>query len=118
MATFSPPHVFDVPRVPPDTGDSVRVAMQHYSPLPRGVSLLKNQDGSYTLVDGPTGLQMDAAAYTYLGGHIYDITDDEAAALIAAGYGDGVSGYGGMSSVTIDGLSGSIDSLVGTINGL
>ena len=52
---------------------------------PRGRSVLKN-NGVYTTLDGPTVDQVNSADIAYLGGHIYEITDAEAAALTAAGY--------------------------------
>lgn len=48
--------------------------------------MLKNRDGTYTIVDTPTGDQIDAAAMAYIGGHIYEVDDTEAAALVAAGF--------------------------------
>lgn len=41
---------------------------------------------TYVLTDSPTVDQVNAAAIAYLGGHIYEVTDEEAAALEAAGY--------------------------------
>lgn len=51
----------------------------------RGRSVLKNA-GVYTTLDVPTSDQVDAADIAYIGGHIYEITDEEYNALIAAGY--------------------------------
>lgn len=91
MALFEPPTVADVPRVLPDTTGPGYWLFRHFSPLLRGRSVLKAHDGTYTTVDTPTGDQIDAASVAYIGGHIYEISDDEAAALTAAGYGAGVS---------------------------
>lgn len=53
---------------------------------------------SYQKIQDPSDEQIEAADVTYLGGHIYEITEAEAAALTAAGYGAGlggaVDGYG------------------------
>lgn len=52
---------------------------------PRAYSVLKT-GGVYTTVATPDGAACAAADIVYLGGHTYDITDDEAADLIVAGY--------------------------------
>lgn len=53
--------------------------------IPRGISLLVT--GS-TVIQNQTPSQDDLAAadYYFLGGHNYDISDEQAAVLIAAGY--------------------------------
>lgn len=86
MPTFQPPVAYDVPRVLPDSKGPGYWLMRHYSPLPRGRTVLKAADGTYTTVDNPTQLQVLAAAVAYLGGHVYEVTTEEAAALTAAGY--------------------------------
>lgn len=91
MPQFQPPTVNDVPRVLPDSTGPGYWLFRHYSPLPRGRTVLKAADGSYTTVDVPTGDQIAASVAVYLGGHIYDITTAEAAALTSAGYGAGVT---------------------------
>ncbi len=48
--------------------------------------MLKAHDGTYTTVDTPTTEQVAAAQVAYLGGHLYEVTVTEAAALTAAGY--------------------------------
>lgn len=78
--------MFDVPRVLPDTRGPARSLFRHYSPLPRGRTVLKSADGTYTTVDNPTQLQVLEAAVAYLGGHCYEVDAAEAAALTAAGY--------------------------------
>lgn len=50
-----------------------------------GSSVLKI-DGEYVTLDYPTQDQIASASATYLGGHIYQVTAEEAAELIAAGY--------------------------------
>lgn len=88
---FQPPVVFDVPRVLPDTTGPSYWLMRWYSNLPRGRSVLKI-DGTYITVDTPTAEQQAAASVAYIGGHIYDITPEEASALAAAGYYVALSG--------------------------
>lgn len=58
---------------------------RHRSAQPRGRSVLKNS-GVYTIVDTPTSDQCDAADIFYLGGHIYEVSEDEATALTTAGF--------------------------------
>lgn len=86
MATFSPPTVDDQSRLPPGSSGPGRALWRHYSSAVRGRSVLKNRDGTYTIVDTPTGDQIEAAAYAYIGGHDYEVTSEEAAALVAAGF--------------------------------
>lgn len=52
----------------------------------RGLTLLQN-GGIYSEVDGPSDEQISMAEVTYLGGHTYLVTNDEAARLTTAGYG-------------------------------
>jgi len=53
----------------------------------RGVSLLK-ESGVYRQTSEPLAEEIAAAEITYLGGHVYEVTAEEAAALTAAGYGN------------------------------
>lgn len=48
--------------------------------------MLKAHDGSYRTVDYPTQDEIAASAAVYLGGHIYEVSADEASALTNAGY--------------------------------
>lgn len=59
-----------------------------YYGIDKGVSILKNQDGSYYQTEYPTTDQIDACAVIYMGGHETPITADEATALANAGYAD------------------------------
>lgn len=62
----------------------------------RGVSLLKEL-GIYRQISDPSAEEITAADVVYLGGHVYEITPEEAAALVAAGYGSwivAVNAYG------------------------
>jgi len=67
-----------------------RVEMWFCNNVERGLTVLK-KDGVYTTVDFPYQGDCDDADICYLGGHIYDVDDDEAAALENAGYGDCLS---------------------------
>lgn len=84
--TFQPPTTADVPRVPVGAGGPGSRLFQRYSPLVRGRSILKNQDGTFTLLDTPSEDQIAASLAVYLGGHVYEVSDEEAAALEAAGF--------------------------------
>lgn len=91
MPTFQPPtdnfHALsdfdvDIPRTP-----QVRRSynlLRHYGSLPRGRNVFRLLDGTYT-ENEPADMAL--VATTYYGGHVYDITSDEAADLTAAGYG-------------------------------
>ena len=61
-----------------------------FGAIDRGLTVLK-KDGVYTVTDFPYQGDCDDADICYLGGHIYDVSDDEAAALIAADLGDGLN---------------------------
>ena len=63
-----------------------RVEMWFCQNISRGLTVLK-KDGVYTTVDFPYQGDCDDADIVYLGGHVYDVTEEEAAALYAAGYG-------------------------------
>lgn len=54
-------------------------------PYTRGYALLKTGD-TYVETTYPSQHEMDAADVVYLGSHIYEVSADEAADLIAAGY--------------------------------
>lgn len=53
--------------------------------LDRGISVLK-VDGEYYEVRTPSQDETALASIVYLGGHEYEVSDEEAAELIAAGY--------------------------------
>lgn len=52
---------------------------------------MKNTDGTYTLLDTPSEDQIAASLAVYMGGHIYEVSDAEAALLEAAGFELGLS---------------------------
>lgn len=87
MPTFEPPVAYDVPTVLPTTRGPARDLFRWYAGgRARGRTVLK-EAGTYVVVDMPTSARCDAAEAVYLGGHIHTITDAEAAALTAAGFG-------------------------------
>lgn len=55
--------------------------------IPRGVTLIV-KDGIVEATLYPYQNTLADADYYFLGGHVYTVTDDQAAVLIAAGYGD------------------------------
>ena len=59
--------------------------------ITRGVTVLKNQNGSYTSITYPTTDDFNASLFVYQGGHVYTISDAEAALLTAAGYGSNLN---------------------------
>jgi hypothetical protein len=83
--TFEPPTVLDNPTVLPTTRGPAYDLFKWYGTRARGRSVLKNA-GIYTVLDMPTTDQVNSADIAYLGGHIYEVTVDEANALIAAGF--------------------------------
>lgn len=90
MPTFEPPIAYTVPRVLPDTRGVEYALMKNFSALPCGRTVLKI-GGTYATYDAPDALTVASATEVYLGGHISPITDAQAAALTAAGYGDGIT---------------------------
>jgi hypothetical protein len=95
MPTFQPPtdnfhsladFSVDLPNSP-----EVRRAyglLRHYGSLPRGRNVYKLDTGTYT-ENEPS--DMTTVVITYYGGHVYDLTEQEAADLTAAGYGAYIS---------------------------
>ena len=51
-----------------------------------GLTLLKWPDGSYQTVENVSDDQIEQASIAYIGGHEYDVDEDEAVDLTAAGY--------------------------------
>lgn len=77
---FSPPATTEQPR---PKGD------RFWSRIRRGYvgsSVLKAHDGSYVTTSYPTQDQIAASSAVYLGGNVYEVSDEEAAALQTAGY--------------------------------
>lgn len=86
MTTFQPPTVEDVPRVLPDTRGAALLLMCHYSPLPRGRSVIW-ESGHFVTRDEPDSTGRVEGVDLFLGGHVYTISDAMAAVLTADGYG-------------------------------
>jgi hypothetical protein len=81
---------FDVDTPPTE---NLRVAfrlLRHFASLPRGRNVYKLDDNTYTENDPADS---DTIQISYLGGHTHTVTDDEAASLTTAGYGDYIEGY-------------------------
>lgn len=55
-----------------------------------GVTVLKEKDGSYRTIEVPSEDDQVNADTVYLGGHVHLVSDEEAASLSAAGFGDGL----------------------------
>lgn len=99
MPLFAPPTVVELPAIAdPERYDLAALRhARYYAPrVAVGRSVLKIS-GSYQTVANPTQAQLDScdevlwpdgtiAPEFYLGGHIYDITAAQAAALTTAGY--------------------------------
>ena len=58
--------------------------------VPRGQTLIVNGT-SVVMTQTPSQDDLAAASYYFLGGHEYEISDEQAAVLIAAGYSDYVT---------------------------
>lgn len=56
--------------------------------IPRGISLLLRQDGTYLLTRYPWQGDVNASLRAYLGGHVYELTPEEVTSLTDAGYGE------------------------------
>lgn len=99
--TFTPPTLERVPSVLPDTRGVQFALFRYVHPVAQGLNVWKMPDGSYLLDQQPQQLSNpdpvnhanDAVTpvITYYGGHTYQVTDAEAAALTAAGFGANLS---------------------------
>jgi hypothetical protein len=87
---FTPPTLTGssshVPRVLPDTRGPALALYSKVTPHPSSQSILVDANGVHTTVVNPSQDQITAASRYYQGGRVYIVTDDEAAALTAAGY--------------------------------
>ena len=81
--------------------------------ITRGVSVLKNRDSSFTSITYPTTDDFANSLFVYQGGHIYLVSDGEAALLAAAGYGSNLTAVVADSS----GYSSTYNSYYGTNSG-
>lgn len=87
MPTFQPPTANLTPLAPPGTGGLEERLFRHYRPLKKGLTVIQRADGSWVTKEYPLQEELDAALRYYLGGHVYTISQAEADALTAAGYG-------------------------------
>lgn len=89
------PNLFTPPGRVERRGDTHRLFGRQT--ITRGVSLLKAA-GLYRQIESPSDEDIAASDIAYLGGHVYVVSDTEAAALAEAGYGASVvkpgAGYG------------------------
>jgi len=101
VSTFTPPTDPIVGPVNPDSSGNERRLMGFFPPSDRGRNVWKLPDGTYTeqqpgyLADVefahqgnmPWGV-FPTPSYdiVYYGGHTYEVSDEEAASLVAAGY--------------------------------
>lgn len=82
MATW----LFRTPSVdegPASWGDRLFIRVK----IARGITVLEGPPGTYRAVRFPTQDEMNAAFFTYMGGHEYVVDDATKAALKAAGIG-------------------------------
>ena len=90
--TFTPPVLNRVPAVLPDTRGLALLLYRHVAPLAQGLNVYKYADGTYVVDRDPEHTTAEfaidtAPVITYYGGHVYQVTDAEAAELSAAGFG-------------------------------
>lgn len=101
MATFSPPATDRCPTdyVPLGPGGNdryypaaqpLRRLMGRYRGSLRAPNVFKLVNGTYTTSQPWEAIPGTLIAFTYLGSHTYPVTDAEATALTAAGFGAGV----------------------------
>ena len=94
MPRFEPPVVYDRPPAYPRGTERLQCPpvdrttnrfFSRFGGQPRGWTVLKTA-GVYSTVDVPTQAQIDTASEVYLGGHVYEVSNVVAAALLDAGY--------------------------------
>jgi lysophospholipase L1-like esterase len=96
---FSPPSVVDGPPCRADADAVTRALWSHFRGHRSGRSVIKN-GGTYTDASYVYSDDIDAADVFYQGGHIYDVSLDEAMALLAAGY--DLAGFGSWAQSLAD----------------
>lgn len=89
--TFTPPTSDDTPRLEANTRGPAARLFSFFPAHRRGLNLYKYATGAYSQddpINTSAELSTDVApTITYYGGHVYTVSDAEAAALTAAGYG-------------------------------
>jgi hypothetical protein len=110
MPTFKPPTYEGLPwALHPNKNDAENRLLRYYGGRLTGKTVWKDHEGTwhdsdYTVwgaeyVTFRNGAQISSstlhdlfdAEFVFLGGHIYEVTQDVANQLIAAGYGDGIT---------------------------
>jgi hypothetical protein len=76
-------YTFRTPTI--DEGPIGPTRLDQFYTLPRGITILKI-NGKYYEERYPLSSDVKEADIAYVGGHVYMVTDSEAANLIAAGY--------------------------------
>ena len=84
---FEPPTDLDVTFVEPFRGGPANALMRFVRPSERGRNVFVKTDGTITEDEPP----FEEIRTVYWGGHLNEVTDAEAAALTAAGYGAFIS---------------------------
>ena len=69
----------------------IRTLMGRYRGNLQAPNVFKKTDGTYTTTQPWEDVPGSVIAFVYYGSHTYDVTDAEAAALAAAGFGAGIS---------------------------
>lgn len=90
MNLFTPPIGPGVAWAEPDRFDPANLLMRFYGNVPTGVTVWRTPDGRWHESQYPLQEHLDQATHVYLGGHTYEVSDEEAALLVAAGYGDNI----------------------------
>lgn len=91
MPVLTPPSEMTGAFGDPEVHGDARDLWRFYS-FPKGLAIVL-RDGVWST---EATVVVDDVQEYYLGGHIHDISDDKAAELIAAGFGDYITGYGGI----------------------
>jgi hypothetical protein len=87
---FEPTIAYDNPPTLPSTKPPARDLWRWYKARARGRTVIQRANGTFYTTDMPTSAELDSALNYYLGGHVYVITQAEADALTAAGYGPNI----------------------------
>ena len=69
----------------------IRKLMARYRGMPKAPNVFKLVDGTYTTAQPYEAQPGSVIAYVYLGSHTYEVTQAEADALTAAGFGAGIT---------------------------
>lgn len=78
-------YTFRTPTI--DEGPTGPTRLDQFYTLPRGITILK-VNGKYREERYPLSSDVKDADIAYVGGHVYKVSNEEAAELTAAGYGE------------------------------